>query len=125
MKLKEIKQHTGFSVFIVIALLISDIGSYFLSYYLLLLFFNVPSIIEYPLIIAAGIISLFYFFGRYNPSSLRSRIKESQIIISLTLISTFCYLMYKIYCLNYQYKNTFIIADQGITIIFFLTYIDS
>ena len=112
MKLKEIKQHTGFSVFIVIALLISDIGSYFLSYYLLLFFLNLSSIIEYPLIIVAGIISLFYFFGRYNPSSLQSRVQELKIIINLTLINTFCYLMYKMI-----FKVTTIAQSQNIVIL--------
>ena len=57
---------------------------------------NIPSIIDFPILIIIGILFLFRFFGRYNPSSLESRLKELKIIISLTSITTFVYLIYKI-----------------------------
>ena len=96
MKIKEIKQHNNFSICIILSLIFCDIFSYFISYYLVLKFLNIPSIIDYPALIVIGILFLFRFFGRYNPSSLESRLKELKIIIALTSISTFIYLVYKI-----------------------------
>ena len=96
MKIKEIKQHNNFSMCIILSLIFCDIFSYFISYYLVLKLLNIPSIIDYPILIAIGILFLFRFFGRYNPSSLESRLKDFKIIIALTSISTFIYLVYKI-----------------------------
>jgi len=96
MKIKEINQHNNFSIFIIVCLLLADISSYLISYKLVLNILNVPSIIDYPILIIIGIIFLFRFFGRYNPSSLQSRLEEFKIIIMLTSSSTFIYLVYKI-----------------------------
>ena len=96
MKIKEIKQHNTFSVCIIFCLILCDIFSYFFAYYLVLELLNMPSIIDYPILIVLGILFLFRFFGRYNPSSLESRLKELKIIVALTSISTFIYLVYKI-----------------------------
>ena len=96
MKIREIKQHNFSSIVIILLLFIFDISTFYISYYYSLYLLNVGSIIDYPLIIVIGILFLFYFFGRYNPSSLQSRIKEFKIISSLTLMSTFIYLLYKI-----------------------------
>ena len=96
MKIKEIKQHNIFSICIIFSLILCDIFSYFISYSLVLELLNIPSIIDYPIFIVIGILFLFRFFGRYNPSSLESRLKELKIIIALTSISTFVYLVYKI-----------------------------
>jgi len=96
MKIKEINQHNSFSVLIILSLILCDIFSYFFAYYFVLVLLNIPAIIDYPILIVLGILSLFRFFGRYNPSSLESRLKEFKIIISLTSISTFIYLVYKI-----------------------------
>ena len=95
MKIREIKQHNTFSIFIILSLVLCDISSYFLSYYLLMELLKIPAIIDYPVIIAIGILFLFYFFGRYNPSSLESRFQQIKIIVNLTFISTFFYLIYK------------------------------
>ena len=96
MKIKEIKQHNTFSICIIFSLILCDIFSYIISYSLVLDLLNIPSIIDYPILIVLGILFLFRFFGRYNPSSLESRLKELKIIIALTSISTFVYLVYKI-----------------------------
>ena len=96
MKIKEINQHNSFSLFIILSLIFCDVSSYFFAYYLVLALLNMPAIIDYPILIVLGILSLFRFFGRYNPSSLESRSKELKIIIFLTSISTFIYLIYKI-----------------------------
>ena len=96
MKIREIKQHNYFSIIIILLLFFFDISTFYISYFSSLYLLNVGSIIDYPLIIVLGILFLFYFFGRYNPSSLQSRIKEFKIISSLTLLSTFIYLIYKI-----------------------------
>ncbi len=96
MKIKEIKQHNTFSICIILSLIFCDICSYFFSYYLVLELLDIPSIIDYPILIVLGVLFLFRFFGRYNPSSLESRLKEMKIIIALTSISTFIYLVYKI-----------------------------
>jgi len=96
MKIKEIKQHTNFSIFIILCLIASDIISYFFSYYIVIQYLDIASIVKYPIIIILGVFSLFYFFGRYNPSSLESRIREIKIISNLTFSTTFIYLVYKI-----------------------------
>jgi len=96
LKIREIKQHNYFSIIIILLLFFFDISTFYISYFSSLYLLNVGSIIDYPLIIVLGILFLFYFFGRYNPSSLQSRIKEFKIISSLTLLSTFIYLIYKI-----------------------------
>ena len=105
MKIKEIKQHTTFSIFIILSLIFCDIASYFTSYYIVLNYLNINSIVDYPIIIILGIFSLFYFFGRYNPSSLESRINEIKIISNLTFISTFIYLVYKIVLQSFTIKQ--------------------
>ena len=104
MKIKEINQHNNFSIFIIVCLLVADISSYLISYKLVLNILNVPSIIDYPILIIIGIIFLFRFFGRYNPSSLQSRLEEFKIIIMLTSSSTFIYLVY-----NSKFKLIWII----------------
>ena len=96
MKIREIKQHNSFSTTIIILLFIFDILSFYCSYYGVIGFLQVGPIINSPFIILIGIISLFYFFGRYNPSSLQSRSKEFKIIVLLTISSTFVYLVYKL-----------------------------
>ena len=96
MKIREIKQHNSFSITIIILLFIFDILSFYCSYYSVIDFLQVGPIINSPFIILIGIISLFYFFGRYNPSSLQSRSKEFKIIVLLTVSSTFVYLVYKL-----------------------------
>ena len=96
MKIREIKQHNSFSTTIIILLFIFDILSFYCSYYGVIGFLQVGPIINSPFIILIGIISLFYFFGRYNPSSLQSRSKEFKIIVLLTVSSTFVYLVYKL-----------------------------
>ncbi|OUW11132.1 MAG: hypothetical protein CBD26_03005 [Candidatus Pelagibacter sp. TMED166] len=96
MKIKEINQHNNFSILVIISLLLCDVFSYAISYKLVLNILNVPAIIDQPLLIAIGIIFLFRFFGRYNPSSLQSRLEEFKIIFILTTSSTFIYLVYKI-----------------------------
>lgn len=96
MKIKEINQHNTFSIIIIILLILGDIFCYYFSYYMVLNILNIPSIIDFPILIIIGILFLFRFFGRYNPSSLESRLKELKIIISLTSITTFVYLIYKI-----------------------------
>ena len=96
MKIKEIKQHNIFSICIILSLILCDLFSYFFAYYLVLELLEIPSIIDYPILIMLGILFLFRFFGRYNPSSLESRLKELKIIMALTSISTFIYLVYKI-----------------------------
>jgi exopolysaccharide biosynthesis polyprenyl glycosylphosphotransferase len=96
MKIKEINQHNNFSIIIIFSLIFCDIFSYSISYYLVLHLLTIPAIINYPILIIIGILSLFRFFGRYNPSSLESRLKEIKIIFTLTSISTFIYLVYKI-----------------------------
>ena len=96
MKIREIKQHNSFSITIIILLFIFDILSFYYSYYGVIRFLKVGPIINSPFIILIGIILLFYFFGRYNPSSLQSRSKEFKIIVLLTVSSTFIYLVYKL-----------------------------
>ena len=100
MKIKEINQHNNFSITIIILLIITDIFSYLFSYNLVLKLLNVPSIIDYPVLIIIGIVFLFRFFRRYNPSSLQSRLEEFKIILFLTTSSTFIYLVYKIILKN-------------------------
>ena len=102
MKIREIKQHNTFSIAIILLLFSFDLISFYVSYYLVMDILNVGSIIDYPLMIVFGITTLFYLFGRYNPSSLQSRSKEFQIIVSLTSLSTFIYLIYKI---SFQIKK--------------------
>tara|TARA_Y100001970_G_scaffold460_1_gene542 strand:- start:1471 stop:2880 length:1410 start_codon:yes stop_codon:yes gene_type:complete len=111
MKIKEINQHNYFSKFIIISLIIIDLISYTFSYYLVLNILNIPSIIDQPILIAIGIVLIFRFFGRYNPSSLKSRLEEFKVIIILTFSSTFIYLVYKITFLPYySYKNIVLLA---------------
>ncbi len=100
MKIKEVNQHSKFSILIIFLLILSDIVSFYYSHKIVLLRFDTPSIIDYPIIIILGVLFLFYFFKCYNPSSLQSRIQEVKIIVVLTCISTFLYLIYKI-GLNY------------------------
>ena len=96
MKIREIKQHNSFSIGIILFLFFFDLLSFYTSYYAVATILEAGSIINYPLIIVFGIIILFYLFGRYNPSSLQSRSAEFKIIVSLTSLSTFVYLIYKI-----------------------------
>jgi len=96
MKIREIKQHNSFSITIILLLFIFDVLSFYCSYYSVIGFLKVGPIINSPFIILIGIISLFYFFARYNPSSLQSRSKEFKIIVLLTVSSTFVYLVYKL-----------------------------
>ena len=96
MKIREIKQHNSFSITIIILLFIFDILGFYCSYYGVIRLLKVGPIINSPFIILIGIILLFYFFGRYNPSSLQSRSKEFKIIVLLTVSSTFVYLVYKL-----------------------------
>ena len=96
MKIKEIKQHNKFSLLVITSLITADIFSYIFSYYIVLNLLDLESIVKYPVLIILGIIFLFHFFKRYNPSSLQSRLSESKIILLLTLSSTFIYLVYKI-----------------------------
>jgi len=96
MKIREIKQHNSFSILIITLLFFFDIFSFYFSYYSVINILKVGPIIDSPLIIVFGIIILFYFFGRYNPSSLQSRSKEFKIIVNLTVLSTFIYLIYKL-----------------------------
>ena len=114
MKLKEIKQHNTFSISIVLILLIVDIFSYFFSYQLLLYTNNISSsIINEPILIVFGIIFLYYFFGRYNPSSMQSRSKELKILFNLVSSSTFVYLFFKILFIKldiYQAQNILLLA---------------
>ena len=111
MKIKEINQHNYFSILIIVLLLLADIFSYIISYNLVLNILNLNSIINHPILIPLGIIFLFRFFGRYNPSSLKSRIEEFKIIIYLTSVSIFIYLVYKIIFLPYySYKNIVLLS---------------
>ena len=96
MKIREIKQHNSFSILVIILLFSFDILSFYFSYYNVRNILEVGPIIDSPLIIVFGVIVLFYSFGRYNPSSLQSRYKELKIIVSLTVVSTFFYLVYKL-----------------------------
>ena len=112
MKIREIKQHNTFSIGVILFLFFFDLVSFYASYYLVKDILNVGSIIDYPLMIVFGIITLFYLFGRYNPSSLQSRSKEFQIIVSLTSLSTFIFLIYKI-----SFQITTIKQSQNIVIL--------
>jgi len=96
MKIKEIKQHNKFSLLVILSLIMADIFSYVSAYYIVLNLLMLESILEYPAVIILGIIFLFRFFKRYNPSSLQSRLSESKIILLLTASITFIYLVYKI-----------------------------
>ena len=97
MKIREIKQHNLFSTIIVLVLLISDIVSYYFSYNIVINIKDIDSsIINDPILVVFGILFLFYFFNRYNPSSMQSRSKEIKVLFNLVSISTFCYLFIKI-----------------------------
>ena len=96
MKIREIKQHNLFSITMIILLFCFDMLAFYFSYYSVINMLQVGPIIDSPIVIVFGIIVLFYFFGRYNPSSLQSRFKEFKIIVSLTVLSTFFYLVYKL-----------------------------
>ena len=115
MKIREINQHNFFSIIIIILLFTFDISSFIVAYTFSMNILNVGSIINYPLLIVFGILTLFYFFGRYNPSSLQSRSKEFKIISSLTLFCTFIYLVFKI-----GFKIITIQQSQNIILLSFL-----
>ena len=115
MKIREINQHNFFSIILIILLFTFDISSFIIAYISSMHLLNVGSIINYPLLIVFGILTLFYLFGRYNPSSLQSRSKEFKIISSLTLICTFIYLVYKI-----GFKIITIQQSQNIILLSFL-----
>ena len=115
MKIREINQHNSFSIIVIILLFSFDILSFIIAYTSSMNFLNVGSIINYPLLIVFGILTLFYLFGRYNPSSLQSRSKEFKIISSLTLFCTFIYLVYKI-----SFKVITIQQSQNIILLSFL-----
>jgi len=96
-KIREIKQHNLFSTIVVLVLLTSDIMSYYLSYNIVITIKDIDSsIINDPILVVFGILFLFYFFNRYNPSSMQSRSKEIKVLFNLVSISTFCYLFIKI-----------------------------
>jgi len=97
MKIKEIKQHNLFSIITVIVLLTADIVSYYISYFSVIFVKDIDgSIIDNPIFIALGIVFLFYFFNRYNPSSMQSRSKEVKVLFYLVSSFTAIYLFYKI-----------------------------
>ena len=97
MRIREIKQHNLFSIIVVLILLFSDILSYYIAYNSVIFIKAIDSsIINNPILIVFGIVFLFYFFSRYNPSSMQSRSKEIKVLFNLVSVSTFFYLIYKI-----------------------------
>jgi len=96
MKLREIKQHNIFSIITIVTLLTSDLFSYYLSYYIVLLIKDLVLIVKNPYSIIIGVLFLFYFFNCYNPSSMQSRSREVKTIFNIVVIITFIYISSKI-----------------------------
>ena len=96
MRLREIKQHNIFSIITIITLLTSDLFSYYLSYYIVLLIKDLVLIVKNPYSIIIGVLFLFYFFNCYNPSSMQSRSREVKTIFNIVVIITFIYISSKI-----------------------------
>ena len=61
MKIKEINQHNTFSIIIILLLILGDIFCYYFSYYMVLNILNIPSIIDFPILIIFGIGSVRHY----------------------------------------------------------------
>ena len=96
MKLREIKQHNIFSIVIIVTLILCDLISYYLSYSIVLSIKNSTSIVENPYLIIIGLLFLFRYFNRYNPSSIQSRSREIKILFNVIFVITFLYINFKI-----------------------------